>query len=71
MRKQPAEIAFVDPTNIMNGTGVSDGSVDRDFGGLNAPSIGYAAFSPVFHWDLNFEVIIFYWWSILEWTCCR
>jgi cytochrome c peroxidase len=48
MRNQPAG-AFVDPTNIMNGTGVSDGSVDRDFGGLNSPSVGYAAFSPVFH----------------------
>ena len=57
MRKQAAK-AFVDPTNIMNGTGVSDGSVDRDFGGLNSPSIGYAAFSPVFHWDKGEELFL-------------
>lgn len=57
MRKQPAK-AFVDPTNIMNGTAVSDGSVDRLFGGLNAPSVGYAAFSPVFHFDFDEELFI-------------
>lgn len=44
---------FVDPENVMNGTPVSDGSVDGALGGLNAPSAGYAAFSPQFHWDAS------------------
>jgi cytochrome c peroxidase len=42
---------FVDPDNILRGTPVSDGSVPGRFGRLNAPSAGYAAFSPPFHWD--------------------
>lgn len=42
---------FIDPDNIINGTAVSDGSDPRLFGGLNAPSAGYAAFSPPFHYD--------------------
>jgi len=48
--EQPA-LATVDPSNVRNGTAVSDGSVDRAFGGLNAPSMAYAAFSPDFFWD--------------------
>jgi cytochrome c peroxidase len=43
--------SFVDPDNFKNGTPVSDGSVPGALGGLNAPSAGYAAFSPEFHWD--------------------
>lgn len=50
IKPQPAE-GFVDPANVQNGTAVSDGSVDRLNGGLNAPSIAYAAFSPAFHFD--------------------
>lgn len=42
---------FVDAENVEHGTSVSNGSVDRKFGSLNAPSVGYAAFSPQFHWD--------------------
>jgi len=45
--------AFVDPDNLINGTAVSDGSIAGRFGTLNAPSAGYAAFSPFFHWDAN------------------
>ncbi|MGR8933535.1 MAG: cytochrome-c peroxidase [Gammaproteobacteria bacterium] len=42
---------FVDPANVRNGTPVSKGSVSGARGTLNAPSVGYAAFSPFFHWD--------------------
>ncbi|MGO8701118.1 MAG: cytochrome-c peroxidase [Limisphaerales bacterium] len=42
---------FVDPLNVLNGTPVSAGSTAGDFGSLNAPSVGYAAFSPDFFWD--------------------
>jgi cytochrome c peroxidase len=42
---------FVDPLNVLDGTPVSAGSVAGDFGALNAPSVGYAAFSPDFFWD--------------------
>ena len=44
---------FVDPENVVFGTPVSDGSVAGEHGTLNAPSAGYAAFSPFFHWDGN------------------
>ncbi|MGR9114359.1 MAG: cytochrome-c peroxidase [Gammaproteobacteria bacterium] len=44
---------FVDPDNVINLTAVSDGSVAGATGSLNAPSVGYAAFSPFFHWDGN------------------
>ena len=50
LRKQAAT-GFVDPSNVRNGTAVAAGSLDRVFGSLNPPSISYAAFSPVFHWD--------------------
>ncbi len=50
LRKQAAS-GFVDPSNVRNGTAVADGSIDRVFGSLNPPSIGYTAFSPEFHWD--------------------
>lgn len=43
--------AFVDPDNVREGSPVSDGSVPGRTGTLNAPSAGYAAFSPFFHWD--------------------
>ncbi|MCB2113580.1 MAG: hypothetical protein KDD85_08530 [Parvularculaceae bacterium] len=42
---------FVDNQNVRTGDPVSDGSVKSRFGALNAPSVGYAAFSPAFHWD--------------------
>jgi cytochrome c peroxidase len=42
---------FVDPLNVFDGTPVSAGSTAGDFGSLNAPSVGYAAFSPDFFWD--------------------
>jgi len=42
---------FVDAGNVERGTPVSDGSVAGRFGRLNAPSVGYASFSPPFHWD--------------------
>ncbi len=42
---------FVDPLNVLNGTPVSAGSTTGDFGTLNAPSVGYAAFTPDFFWD--------------------
>jgi cytochrome c peroxidase len=42
---------FVDPHNVENGSPVSEGSVAGRFGALNAPSVGYAAFSPFFHWN--------------------
>ena len=50
MRKQ-ASLGFVDPENVQNGTSVANGSLARIFGSLNPPSVGYAAFSPQFHWD--------------------
>lgn len=43
--------AFVDPDSLRDGAPVSAGSVDGHNGTLNAPSVGYAAFSPSFHWD--------------------
>jgi cytochrome c peroxidase len=43
--------SFVDPDNIKNGTAVSFGSIPGATGALNAPSVGYAAFSPLFHWN--------------------
>ncbi len=42
---------FVDPRNVETGSPVSEGSVAGRFGSLNAPSAGYAAFSPFFHWN--------------------
>jgi cytochrome c peroxidase len=47
---------FVDPLNVLNGTPVSAGSIPGDFGALNAPSVGYVAFTPEFHWDPDAEV---------------
>jgi cytochrome c peroxidase len=43
--------SFVDPDNVRDGSTVSDGSLPVKSGSLNAPSLGYAAFSPTFHWD--------------------
>ncbi|MEQ1559072.1 MAG: cytochrome c peroxidase [Methyloglobulus sp.] len=42
---------FVDPDNVNTGTPVSLGSVSGAAGSLNAPSAGYAAYSPLFQWD--------------------
>ena len=50
LRKHPAP-GFVDPENVQHGTSVANGSLTRKFGSLNPPSVGYAAFSPQFHWD--------------------
>ncbi len=46
---------FVDPLNVLDGSPVSAGAVSGNFGTLNAPSVGYAAFSPDFFWDPNAE----------------
>ncbi|WP_239649866.1 cytochrome-c peroxidase [Methylocucumis oryzae] len=43
--------AFVDRLNVKNSTPVSLGSIPFVTGKLNTPSVGYAAFSPIFHWD--------------------
>ncbi len=50
LRKQPAS-GFVDHNNVVTGSAVATGSIDRTLGSLNPPSIGYTAFSPTFHWD--------------------
>lgn len=42
---------FVDPDNVKFGSAVSNGSIKGLTGNLNAPSAGYAAYSPEFHWD--------------------
>lgn len=42
---------FVDPENVTTRSVTSAGSVAGNFGGLNAPSAGYAAFSPAFFFD--------------------
>ena len=42
---------FVDPDNVRSGSPVSSGSIPGLTGNLNAPSVGYAAHSPEFHWD--------------------
>ena len=42
---------FVDPENVTKGTPVSSGSLPGATGSLNTPSIGYAAFSPLFYWN--------------------
>lgn len=42
---------FVDLDNALNGTAVSLGSIAGKKGVLNTPSVGYATFSPLFHWD--------------------
>ena len=42
---------FVDPENVRSGSPVSSGSIRGLTGSLNAPSVGYAAYSPEFHWD--------------------
>jgi len=43
--------SFVDPENLKTNTAVSSGSLPHKKGTLNAPSVGYAAFSPLFYWD--------------------
>jgi cytochrome c peroxidase len=50
MRRQPAA-SFVDPESVQHEAPVANGSLARKFGTLNPPSIGYAGFSPDFHWD--------------------
>lgn len=45
--------SFVDPKNVANATPVSGGSVIGDFGTLNAPMAGYAAYSPVFNFNIS------------------
>ena len=49
--KPMSAAGFIDPRNVENGSPVSEGSVAGRFGSLNAPSAGYAAFSPFFHWN--------------------
>lgn len=49
---------FVDADNVERGTAVSDGSVAGRVGRLNAPSVGYASFSPPFHWDRTEELYV-------------
>lgn len=48
---RPTVAAFIDPRNTLTGSAVSAGSVKNRQGVLNAPSVGYAAFSPPFHWN--------------------
>lgn len=48
-----ASPGFVDADNVATGSFTSAGSVAGQFGGLNTPSAGYAAFSPEFHFDEN------------------
>lgn len=43
--------SVADPANIIDGSGVSNGSPARRVGTLNAPTAAYAALSPPFHWD--------------------
>lgn len=50
-KSRTSAAGFVDPDNAVNGTAVSRGSIEGAAGSLNAPSIGYAAFSPDFHFD--------------------
>ena len=47
----PPAAGFVDPDNVRDGSAVSKGSIAGVSGTLNAPSVGYARFSPPFHWD--------------------
>jgi cytochrome c peroxidase len=47
----PTTPGFVDPVNVLTGSPVSTGSIPGTAGRLNAPSAGYAMFSPHFHWD--------------------
>lgn len=49
---------FVDADNAEKGTPVSDGSVAGAFGALNAPSAGYASFTPPFHWDAGQKLYV-------------
>jgi len=49
-RKQ-SSLSFAHPDNIQNNTAVAEGSVVGEFGSLNIPTTGYAAFIPPFHWD--------------------
>lgn len=50
--------AFVDSTNVKKGLPISAGSVAGKTGSLNAPSVGYAKFSPEFHWDEEQQLYI-------------
>ncbi|TSA41186.1 MAG: methylamine utilization protein MauG [Methylococcaceae bacterium] len=45
--------AFIDASNVSQGTAVSAGSPRNVFGTLNTPSIAYAAFTPQFGWDAS------------------
>lgn len=49
---------FVDSDNVKSGSAVSDGSIAGLTGSLNAPSVGYAAYSPEFHWDESEQLYI-------------
>lgn len=51
MRQTNKVAGFVDPRNVKTGAAVSAGSVRGATGTLNAPSAGYAAYSPELHWD--------------------
>ncbi len=42
---------FVDPVNVRKNNTVSTGSIIGRNGVLNAPSVGYTAYSPLFDWD--------------------
>lgn len=50
--------SFVDSTNVKKGLPISAGSIAGKTGGLNAPSVGYAKFSPEFHWDEEQQLYI-------------
>lgn len=49
---------FADPQGVRLGRATSEGSSAGRFGGLNAPSAAYAAFSPEFHWEAADETYV-------------
>ncbi len=51
---------FADPDNVLapDARPVSQGSDSSFFGGRNAPTASYAAFSPKLHWDADNELFI-------------
>ncbi|MBK8816307.1 MAG: methylamine utilization protein MauG [Methylococcaceae bacterium] len=49
---------FVDTANVKTGNPVSIGSFINKNGSLNAPSVGYAAYSPLFHWDEQDQLFV-------------
>ena len=57
------KVAFVDPANVKNPSKnvVSNGSVPGLTGGLNAPTAGYAVYSPSMFWDSELYIGGVFW----------